>query len=98
MTFNVDELNQHAIDRAVEMLGVAAAPVAEDRRYVIAEAIVTVLQRLQHDHGMGHMPILAGSYEERHAVRSEIYAIHSATGPQVDAAVQAAARILWNEA
>lgn len=102
VTFDVDELNQHAIEQAVERLGFAAAPVAEDRRYEIAEAIVAFLQRHQHDHGMGHMHTLAGgtcgSYDARHSIRGELYAMHSVTGPQVDAAIQAAARVLWNEA
>jgi hypothetical protein len=98
VTFNVDELNQRAIDEAIQALSYAAAPIGESRRPDIAEAIVRILQRLQHDHGMGYMLLLSGNYDARHRVSSEMYAMHSVTGPQTDTAIQVAAKVLWDEA
>lgn len=45
--------------------------IGESQRRVIAEAVVQVLQRRQHDHGMGYMLELAGSYDARRFARDE---------------------------
>ena len=98
MTFNVDEINQHAVDRAMGMLRHAAPPIASERRREVAEAIVGALQALQAQHGMRHMLRLSQSYDAREPVRRQLWNELPVTGPQVDGGIQAAALTLWEHA